>query len=311
MPTTLPGVSAGDAAVQLRRQDRAIGQFPEVAARVRQGRARRHRDRSGAVLDGRDDHPPAPRAEWPTVPRDALVLGLGARRRSSACSARSGPRRRRDDGRAGREARSRDPPARLDERLDRAGARAHGHDVDGRVRTPWASASSPPNPRASTRSAPRCRRGRRGCPGRAAPCSSRWAASRGWSSTPIRPRWPCTTSIPALVRSTADLVLSGGQVGELSGQDGRPQRHPKRFAPAHRRHGDADAAARQAALPRPRRADMSMKRGDADQLREVTVRSATGRSRSRWRCSGARPTRPRPPRSAPRAASWSPTSTST
>ena len=31
MPTTLPGVPAGEAAVQLRRQDRAISEFEEVA----------------------------------------------------------------------------------------------------------------------------------------------------------------------------------------------------------------------------------------------------------------------------------------
>ena len=31
MPTTLPGVSAGDAGVQLARIDKAMAQFPEVA----------------------------------------------------------------------------------------------------------------------------------------------------------------------------------------------------------------------------------------------------------------------------------------
>jgi Cu(I)/Ag(I) efflux system membrane protein CusA/SilA len=72
MPTTLPGVSAGEAAVQLRRVDQ-------------------------------------------TGPRARLAGGDV-----------------RDDRRAGREARSGDPPPRMDQRLDRAGAGANGHDVDGR-----------------------------------------------------------------------------------------------------------------------------------------------------------------------------------
>ena len=57
MPSALPGISAGKAAELLQQTDRLIATVPEVQARVRQGRARRDRDRPGAARDGRDDGP--------------------------------------------------------------------------------------------------------------------------------------------------------------------------------------------------------------------------------------------------------------
>ena len=85
---------------------------------------------------------------------------------------------------------------------------------------------------------------------------------------------------PALARSTADLVISGGQVGELSWEN-QPfhERQPIRMAPFQPfQHGHGDQV-----VPRGKQRyrfrvmpDMGMKREDADQLREVTVRSATG-----------------------------------
>jgi len=85
---------------------------------------------------------------------------------------------------------------------------------------------------------------------------------------------------PALAEATADLVITGGQVGELSWQNTAFRtRHPKRFVPfdhtGHGRGGEQPPHGRQPyrfrVLP-----DMSMKREDADQLREVTVRGANG-----------------------------------
>ena len=57
MPSALPGLSAGKAAELLQQTDRLIKTVPEVATRVRQGGARRDRDRPGAAGDVRDHDP--------------------------------------------------------------------------------------------------------------------------------------------------------------------------------------------------------------------------------------------------------------
>ena len=70
MPTTLPGVPAGEAAVQLRRQDRAISQFEEVATVF---------GKVGRATSATDPAPYSmaettirlrPRSEWPKQPRE-------------------------------------------------------------------------------------------------------------------------------------------------------------------------------------------------------------------------------------------------
>ncbi len=70
MPTTLPGVPAGEAAVQLRRLDRAISQFGEVAAVF---------GKVGRAATATDPAPYSmaeitirlrPRSEWPKQPRE-------------------------------------------------------------------------------------------------------------------------------------------------------------------------------------------------------------------------------------------------
>ena len=55
MPTALPGLSAGKAGELLQQTDRLIKTVPEVASRVRQGRARGNGDRPGADGNDRDD----------------------------------------------------------------------------------------------------------------------------------------------------------------------------------------------------------------------------------------------------------------
>ena len=58
MPTTLPGISVTKAAELLQTQDRIIKTFPGSRVRLRQGRPRLDRDRSGADRDVRDHHQP-------------------------------------------------------------------------------------------------------------------------------------------------------------------------------------------------------------------------------------------------------------
>ena len=57
MPSALPGLSAGKAAELLQQTDRSSMRVPGSRARVRQGWARRDRDRSGAAGNVRDDDP--------------------------------------------------------------------------------------------------------------------------------------------------------------------------------------------------------------------------------------------------------------
>lgn len=83
---------------------------------------------------------------------------------------------------------------------------------------------------------------------------------------------------PAKALATADFVISGGQVGELSwrGPPGTEWR-PKRFVVEHGHHPGESGLAPNRQPYRLRVApDMSMRRIDADQLREITVRSETG-----------------------------------
>ena len=58
MPTTLPGLSVTKAAELLQTQNKIIKSFPEVESRLRQGRPRGDRHRSGAARDVRDRHQP-------------------------------------------------------------------------------------------------------------------------------------------------------------------------------------------------------------------------------------------------------------
>ena len=143
--------------------------------RVRQGGPRRHRHRSRPVLDGRDDGAAAASRAMAQARPDAVVQRLGAR----AAAARALPRvaggDATDDGRAGGDAGSGDAPARLDQRLDRAGEGPHGHDGDGRP-----NAGGDPDRRRRTGAAGRRRAGgARGDPGRA----------RDRKRRPRIPRW--------------------------------------------------------------------------------------------------------------------------
>ena len=133
MPTAAAGLSAQDAHGELTEQDRDIAALPGRADGVRQDWPLRQRHRPGAVLDGGDHHPAqAPRQLAQGLPR-ALVLELGARAGQAPAAADLAGARADDDRRARRAPGRAHVSAGLDERLDRAGARAHGHDVDGRA----------------------------------------------------------------------------------------------------------------------------------------------------------------------------------
>ena len=144
---------------------------------------------SGAILHGRD-HDPAEAARFLAEARAfALVFELGAtpartRARPTLARAHDG-----DTRGAGRELGSPDSISGLDQRVDSAGTRAHGHDVDRRQH------ASRHSDRGQQFGA--ARRVTRGLPFRApyrasaarkAPFTSRLAASCAWLSSPMAPR---------------------------------------------------------------------------------------------------------------------------
>ena len=131
MPTTLPGVSAGHAVTALPAGSRAARnsrRWPPSFGKV--GRADTATDPAPFSM-AETTIRLKPRAEWPKRGADALVLGLGApglRRGARAGLARRRHRRR---PRSSSTSSIRRRAPRLGQRLDCAGARAHGHDVDG------------------------------------------------------------------------------------------------------------------------------------------------------------------------------------
>jgi Cu(I)/Ag(I) efflux system membrane protein CusA/SilA len=92
---------------------------------------------------------------------------------------------------------------------------------------------------------------------------------------------------PALVEATTELMTTGGQVGELqlsvkgfAARRAATHGHGTGDAYHEHEHMDAEARAETESQSKPYRvrvaSDMSMKREDADELREVTVRSSAG-----------------------------------
>lgn len=279
MPTTLPGVSAGDAGVQLARIDRTLARFPEVAqAFGKVGRANTATDPapfSMAEITIRLK----PRAEWPRV--------FHARWYSNwAPSGLKGALRLLWPEQM------QETTAELVDKLDAA------------TRTPgWASAwSAPARARMDMMSTAGVRtpvgiRIVAASPERLEAVGTavqKWVAqlpharSAVFESLGGEPwlRFQLDASAveqhqvdPVLAQSTADFVIAGGQVNELTwhGPGGTAFR-PKRFIIEHGHHpGDSGIAPdrqqpyRLRLLP-----NMTMRPVDADLLREITVRSKTG-----------------------------------
>jgi Cu(I)/Ag(I) efflux system membrane protein CusA/SilA len=259
MPTTLPGASAADlSATQLFQQDRALRGFPEVSAVFgKVGRA-----------DTATDPAPysmaetvirlAPRSEWPTVARTRWYSGWAPRSL------------RRVLGLIWPEA-TRETEAELVAKLDRATrlpgwinawtapARARMDMMATGVRTPVGIRVVAANPvRLDALGSALC-----GVVTRVP-----WTRSAAFESLGGEP-WlefePDAAALalhsvdPHAARSMADLLVTGGQIGQLE-RDGRPMR--VRIAP------DVNMAAM---TP-----DTEPLRGLADQLRAATVRASGG-----------------------------------
>jgi Cu(I)/Ag(I) efflux system membrane protein CusA/SilA len=287
MPTTLPGVEEGEAAVQLRRQDRALSQVPEVASVFgKVGRADTATDPAPYSMVETTIRL-KPHSEWPLQPRSRwysswspqwLKRGLGfvwpeqtpetmaelvtklddASRMPGWTSAWTAPARARMDMMSTNGVRT--PVgirivAATPERLDSLGA----------ALSTWATQLP------GTRSA-----------------AFESLGGEPWLTFHADPAALAFHNVdPALVDSTTGLMTSGGQVGELelsvkgfNGRHAATHGHGTGDAYGHdHEHMDIEARAEMESQSKPYRVrvanDMNMKREDADELREVTLRSST------------------------------------
>jgi Cu(I)/Ag(I) efflux system membrane protein CusA/SilA len=279
MPTTLPGVSAGDAGVQLARMDKTLAQFPEVAeAFGKVGRANTATDPAPLSM-AETTIRLKPRAVWPKVFHARWYSGWAPAPLKAAL-------------RLLWPEEVQETTAELVDKLDRA------------TRTPgWASAwSAPARARMDMMSTAGVRtpvgiRIVAASPERLEAVGSavqKWVAQLPHARSAVfeplggEPRLRLQLDDaaaaqyhvdPALALSTADFVITGGQVNELTwhGKGGTAFR-PKRFVIEHGHHpGDSGIAPDRQQPYRLRISpNMSMKPADADLLREITVRSKTG-----------------------------------
>jgi Cu(I)/Ag(I) efflux system membrane protein CusA/SilA len=279
MPTTLPGVTVGDAGVQLNKIDNTLAQFPEVdQAFGKVGRANTATDPapfSMAEITIRLK----PRVEWPKA-FHARWYSSWAPNRVKAALRLVWPEMKPET------------TAELVDKLDRA-TRAPG----------WASAwSAPARARMDMMSTAGVRtpvgiRIVAASPGRLEAVGNevqKWVAGLPHARSAVfeslggepwlrfqldAPAVAQHHVDPALALSTADFVINGGQVNELTwhGKGGTAFR-PKRFIIEHGHHsGEASIAPDRQQPYRLRLApNMSMRPVDADLLREITVRSKTG-----------------------------------
>jgi Cu(I)/Ag(I) efflux system membrane protein CusA/SilA len=291
MPTTLPGVSEGEAAVELRKQDEVLGQFPEVASVFgKVGRADTATDPAPYSMVETTVRL-KPRSEWPLHPRArwysrwapgwaASVLGLAWPEQTP------------------------DTTAELVARLDAASrlpgwtsawtaparARMDMMSTNG-VRTPAAIRVVALTPERLSALGGALQAWAETLPG------TRSAAFESLGGEPWLRFEPDPASLarhgvdPALVERTAELVTTGGQVGEIemSLRGFASRRSVEHDAHAHgtgsvygheHPHMDPDALAEMSPQRKPYRvrvaADMGMRREDTDDLREITVRASSG-----------------------------------
>jgi copper/silver efflux system protein len=279
MPTTLPGVSAGDAGVELAKMDKALAQFPEVTqAFGKVGRANTATDPAPFSMAETTIRLKPP-GEWPRV--------FHARWYSSWA-----PPGLKGALRFLWPEEKQETTAELVDKLDRATRRPG-----------WASAwSAPARARMDMMSTAGVRtpvgiRIVAASPERLEAVGTevqRWVAQLPHARSAVfeslggepwlRLELDATAAEqhhvdPVLALSTADFVINGGQVDELTwhGAGGTAFR-PKRFIIEHGHHpGDSGIAPDRQQPYRLRVApNMSMKPVDADLLREITVRSKTG-----------------------------------
>jgi Cu(I)/Ag(I) efflux system membrane protein CusA/SilA len=273
MPTTLPGVPAGQAAVQLREQDEAIGRFPEVESVFgKVGRADTATDPAPFSMIETTIRL-RPHAAWPLVHR-ARFYSSWAPRPLARALALLWPEA------------TPETTAELVEKLDQATrlpgwtnawtapARARMDMMStGGVRVPVGIRVFAPSPARLDALGTALAAWAARLPGtRSAVFES--LGGEPWLTFEPDPAALAVHGVsPALVQSTVDLLTTGGQVGELTaGKILRP-------APSGlHEHGPAGMVIEPQSKPyRVRVApDMGMRREDADRLREVTVRSEAG-----------------------------------
>jgi copper/silver efflux system protein len=278
MPTTLPGVMPGDAAVQLRKFDQTVSGFPEVAGVFgKVGRADTATDPAPYSMVESTIRL-RPQSTWPKVARARWYSGWAPAPLRWAL-AKLWPEQ------------TPETTAELVEKLDRA---TH---LPG-----WTSAwTAPARARMDMMSTFGVRtpigiRIVAGDPSRldaVGTAVEKWAAALPGTRSAVLESLggePWLTFKPdpaalalhnvdaALAQATADLVITGGQVGELSWtKNGSGTRHSHKFVPFERMHEHTSE------LPRGKQAyrfrvqpHMDMRGQDADQLRQITVRSKTG-----------------------------------
>jgi Cu(I)/Ag(I) efflux system membrane protein CusA/SilA len=249
MPTTLPGVPAGEAAVQLRRQDRAISQFAEVATVFgKVGRADTATDPAPYSM-AETTIRLRPRSQWPQQPRQRWYSGWappGLRRALGLLWPEEGPA----------------TMAELVDRLDRATrlpgwtnawttpARARLDMMATGVRTPAGIRIVAADPVRLDALGTELQR----VVGRVAGTRSAVFEALGGEPWPRFDADPAALArhgvSPALVESTTSLLLTGGQVGDAAWGGG-----PYRLRIAL--GGD-------------------LGHGAANSLRDITVRSTAG-----------------------------------
>jgi len=278
MPTTLPGVSAGEAAIELRKMDQALSQFPEIATAFgKVGRASTATDPAPFSM-AETTIRLRPRSLWPNIQRTRWYSNWAPAPMKGFL------------GLLWPEA-TRETTPELVEKLDRATrmpgwasawttpARARMDMMStGGVRTPVGIRIVAATPARLDAVGTALQKWVTQQPGtRSAVFES--LGGEPWLKLELDPEAVALHQVdPALALSTADFVISGGQVGELV-WTGPPVTawRPRRFLPEHGRgHGQSEVPPSKQPYRLRVAADMSMKRVDADHLREITVRSATG-----------------------------------
>jgi copper/silver efflux system protein len=293
MPTTLPGVSEGEAAVELRQQDEILSRFPEVASVFgKVGRA-----------DSATDPAPysmvettvrlKPDSEWPLVSRSRWYSSWA-------------PAWLKRVFRLAQPERTPETTAELVAKLDDASrlpgwtsawtaparARMDMMSTNG-VRTPVAIRIVASTPERLNALGSALQGWVEKLPGtRNAAFES--LGGEPWLTFDADPEALARFGVdPDVVKFTADLMTTGGQVGEIemSNRGFATRRSAEHAAHAHgtgsvyahdeeHAHMDPDAAAEMSPQRKPYRvrvaADMTMRREEADDLREVTVRSSSG-----------------------------------
>jgi Cu(I)/Ag(I) efflux system membrane protein CusA/SilA len=275
MPTTLPGVTAGDAAVDLRKQDQALSQFKEVASVFgKVGRADTATDpapfwMAETTIRLRDP------AEWPLMPRTRWYSSWAPSWLGSALGL-VWPER------------TPETTSELVAKLDRASrlpgwtsawtapARARMDMMStGGVRTPVGIRIVAASPERLDSLGVVVQAWASGLPG------TRSAVFESLGGEPWLTFHPDPAALasyhvdPALLQSTAELMTTGGQVGEFE-LLGKAFTLPAPMNMSHHHNPDVEGAPQSEPYRVRVSTGMSMKREDADELREVTVRSESG-----------------------------------